>query len=93
MLDQLRPLLRDSLARLERIDAETSSPFAALELARVLTAHAACLQAAATALEERAHAQLGRYGAEAVERAMRLEDAELAAQEVAESFLALCRQT
>jgi hypothetical protein len=47
--------------------------------------------AAAAALESTAHAALGRFGAEAVERAVRAGDPATAAESVAEAFLGLSR--
>ena len=91
MLRDLLPLLRCSLARLERLDPGDASPLALVAMANALAAHASGLQAAAIELEERAHAQLGRYAGEVVEYAARTGDALAAAESVAEAFLRLGR--
>jgi hypothetical protein len=56
-----------------------------------MAVHAGCLMAAAATLESTAHAAPGRFGAEAVERAVRSGDPVTAAESVAEAFLGLSR--
>ncbi len=90
MLEELIPVLRASLGRLERLRPPAAdSPIAELRLAAVLQAQAGLLSAIAGELETRAHDDLGRFGAEVVALASQAADPETAACQVAEAFLNL----
>jgi hypothetical protein len=92
LLEELLPALRASLERLERLGVPPAgSPIAELQLATLLHAQSGLLLAIAGEMETRAHTDLGRFGAEVVELAAKANDAETAACEVAEAFLALAR--
>jgi hypothetical protein len=91
MLNDLIATLRVSLERLERFERRSpTSPGATLHLASTLRGYAAILQAVAAELDGRVHEDLGRFGAQVVERARHTPDPERAASEVADAFLALC---